>query len=82
MTMELDKLFEKLGKNKMATTEPAEVCESDWKNCQKFIIINASLISKSGFHLSIESNLLWFCSTITILSNQFKTLATLTSIHK
>ena len=34
MTMELDKLFEKLGQNKMATTEPAEVCESDWKNCQ------------------------------------------------
>lgn len=41
---------------------------------------NASCISKSGFHLSIESNLLWFCSTI--LSNQLKTLATLTSIQK
>lgn len=32
MTMGLDKLFEKLGQNKMATIEPAEVCESDWKN--------------------------------------------------
>ena len=32
MTMELDKLFEKLGQKKMATIEPAEVCESDWKN--------------------------------------------------
>lgn len=28
MTMELDKLFEKLGQNKMATIEPAEVRES------------------------------------------------------
>jgi len=29
MTMELDKLFEKLGQNKMATIEPAEVNKSD-----------------------------------------------------
>ena len=33
MTMELDKLFEKLGQKKMATIEPAEVSKSDWNNC-------------------------------------------------
>ena len=69
MTMELDKLFEKLGQKKMDTIEPAEVYESDWKKCNPgHFIINASSISQSGFHLSIESNLLCFCRTFKILS--------------